>query len=618
MYLAIAQLAFLDATQAQTLTTLFSFTDMGGVEPAAPLIQGPDGSFYGTTAGGGIPGPGTIFKVTAAGAFTTLHSFNGLDGASPYAGLTLGTDGNFYGTVGGTTGAVFKITPAGVFTTLHAFTGTDGQQPAAALTLGTDGNFYGTAAGGGTQYACTGNYLNGCGTVFRITPSGTLTTLHSFGGADGANPVAPLTLGSDGNFYGATAYGGPLGVGTIFQITAAGTLTTLHYFSGSDGATPLASLTQGADGNFYGTAATGVFGGPSANGTAFKITPAGVFTTLHAFSGADGQQPAAALALGRDGNFYGTTRYGGPQGCTSGANFSGCGTVFMMSSTGILTTLYRFSGTDGQQPVAALTLGSNGNFYGTTLLGGTNQGGTFFSLDVANSALSVNANGAVNAATFNSPVAPGSIAGVFGNFLIQDPISSTTLPIPTSMAGLSIQFGTAPPAPLFFGSQSQINVQIPWELAGQAETTVAVTQDGQTSATRTVMLAMYAPGIFTADSQTGQGAVLDADFQLVGPTNPTAAGAYVQIYCTGLGPVTSPPATGSPALANPLSWTTIGTTVTIGGAPANVVFSGLVPGDVGLYQVNAQVPAASTKGPSVPVTISVGGVTSNTVTIAVQ
>lgn len=129
---------------------------------------------------------------------------------------------------------------------------------------------------------------------------------------------------------------------------------------------------------------------------------------------------------------------------------------------------------------------------------------------------------------------------------------------------------------------------------------------------------MYAPAVFVVNSQTGQGAILDQNYRLIGPANPTTVGAYVQIYCTGLGPVTSPPATGSPALANPLSWTTITTTAKIGGAPATVAFSGLVPGEVGLYQVNVQVPASSVKGLSVPVTISAGGVTSNVVTIAVQ
>jgi uncharacterized protein (TIGR03437 family) len=510
------------------------------------------------------------------------------------------------------------MTPSGILTVLHYFTGGDGAPPFAALTLGADGNFYGTAAEGGTADCPGGTNPHGCGTIFKITPSGTLTTLHTFNSTDGQQPVAPLTLGTDGNFYGTTEYGGPLNCGTVFQIAPAGTLTVLHYFNCSDGAAPEAGLTLGTDGNLYGSTATGLSGEPSANGTIFKITPAGVFTTIRSFDVADGQQPVAALTLGADGNFYGTTRNGGGYNCPTEAYLQGCGTVFRITPTDALTTLYSFAGTDGQQPVAPLTLGTDGNFYGTTQGGGANGSGTFFSLNVANSPLSVNANGVVNGASFSAPVAPGSIASVFGTFLIANPTSSAVLPMPTTLSGLSLQFGTASLAPLFFASSTQINAQIPWELAGQAQITVFVSQNGQTSATRTVPLAMYAPGIFVVDSQTAEGAILDASYHLVGPANPSTPGADVQIYCTGLGPVTSQPATGAPALADPLSWTTITPTVTIGDAPAGVLFSGLAPGYVGLYQVNAQVTATSATGPAVPLTISVGGVTSNVVYLAIQ
>jgi len=134
-----------------------------------------------------------------------------------------------------------------------------------------------------------------------------------------------------------------------------------------------------------------------------------------------------------------------------------------------------------------------------------------------------------------------SIAAVFGAFAIGSPVTSTNLPLPTAVSGLTMQFGDAPLSPLFFASQSQVNVQIPWELAGQTQPTVIATQSGQTSAIQTVPLAMYAPAVFVVNSQTGQGAILEQTFQLIGPANPTTAGAYVQIYCTGLGPVTSPP-----------------------------------------------------------------------------
>jgi uncharacterized protein (TIGR03437 family) len=234
--------------------------------------------------------------------------------------------------------------------------------------------------------------------------------------------------------------------------------------------------------------------------------------------------------------------------------------------------------------------------------------------------LSINAGGIVNAASYTAPVAPGSIATVFGNFLLTSPVTSTSFPIPTSLSGLSLQFGATPLAPLFFASVGQVNAQVPWELAGQSQTTITATLNGQNSAAQTVNLARYAPGIFTTNSEgTGQGAILDTTYRLVDPKNPATAGSsVVQIYCTGLGPVTNQPATGSPALSSPLPETTTVPTVMIGGAPASVLFSGLAPGFVGEYQVNVGVPLASTKGNAVPVAISIGGATSNTVTIAVQ
>jgi uncharacterized repeat protein (TIGR03803 family) len=204
------------------------------------------------------------------GSLATLWSFTGgSDGASPAAGLVQGSDGNFYGTTsyGGTNGSngtVFRITPSGSLTTLWSFTGgSDGGYPTAALVQGSDGNFYGTAPGGGAS---------GAGTVFRITPSGSLTSLWSFtGGSDGASPAAGLVQGSDGNFYGTAPGGGASGTGTVFRITPSGSLTTLWSFTGgSDGASPAAGLVQGTDGNFYGTT-SGSGSGPSANGTVFKL-----------------------------------------------------------------------------------------------------------------------------------------------------------------------------------------------------------------------------------------------------------------------------------------------------------------------------------------------------------
>jgi uncharacterized protein (TIGR03437 family) len=232
---------------------------------------------------------------------------------------------------------------------------------------------------------------------------------------------------------------------------------------------------------------------------------------------------------------------------------------------------------------------------------------------------SINAGGVVNAAYYRAPVAPGSIASAFGNFLLTSSAADANLPLSTGLLGLSLEFGGGTLAPLFYASGGQVNLQVPWELAGQSRTTLAATLDGLFGAAQTVNLAPFAPAIFTTNGQgTGPGAILDSSYRLVGSSNPTTAGAVVQIYCTGLGEVTNRPATGSPAPTDSLVWTATTPTVMIGGAQANVQFSGLAPGAVGLYQVNAYVPAGSATGPAVPVVISVSGAASNTVTMAVQ
>jgi len=231
----------------------------------------------------------------------------------------------------------------------------------------------------------------------------------------------------------------------------------------------------------------------------------------------------------------------------------------------------------------------------------------------------ISPGGVVNAASFaaGAAVSPGSIVSVFGSFPLYAPIEASSLPLPPSLVGVSVDVGGFA-APLFFAAGPQVSVQIPWELSGQAQTTMMATAWGQTSPAQTVNLEPFWPGIFSINGQgSGQGAIQDMSYRLVDPSNPAAAGSPVVIYCTGLGPVTNQPSTGSPAPMNPLAETTIKPTVVIGGAPASVQFSGLAPGLVGVYQVNAVVPSGSATGDTVPVTISIGGITSNAVTIAV-
>jgi uncharacterized protein (TIGR03437 family) len=183
-----------------------------------------------------------------------------------------------------------------------------------------------------------------------------------------------------------------------------------------------------------------------------------------------------------------------------------------------------------------------------------------------------------------------------------------------------VQFGTVS-APLFYASSGQVNLQVPWELAAETTSPLSVSLNGQAGAGQTVPLAPFSPGIFTLNAQgTGQGVILDSvSNRVVDDLNPAVPGTtVVQIFCTGLGAVTNQPASGSPALASPPAETTTTPTVTVAGLPAVVRFSGLAPGYVGLYEVNAMLPAAAPAGTAIPVVISIGDAISNTVTMAVQ
>ncbi len=369
------------SSSAQTFTNLAVFDKTSGSNPIGNLAQGLDGNFYGTTTNVGIPASdGGVFQVTPEGVLTAFAGAGNL-GSTPQAGILLATDGNFYGTTywGGDRnacqsgcGTVFKVTPSGVSTTLHSFERNDGFNPNAGL-IELNGNFYGTTLYGGGNTNC----FQGCGTVFEITPTGTLTMLHAFTGADGKSPQATLVLGRDGNLYGTTYQGGSNNRGTFFKITPAGVLTMVHSFDPADATGPL-GLVLGTDGNFYGMTASG---GPQNAGTVFKITPEGVITRLHNFVGSDGAIPAGALVQATDGNFYGATRLGGSNSCFGSGFFNACGTIFEMTSAGVVTTLHSFDGTDGERPLGGLVQATDGNLYGTTYGGGVDCGtrcGTVF------------------------------------------------------------------------------------------------------------------------------------------------------------------------------------------------------------------------------------------------
>jgi uncharacterized repeat protein (TIGR03803 family) len=310
-----------------------------------------------------------VLAAAAHGQYSVLYNFGSKAGdpSNPsYSGIIAqGRDGNMYSTAtggGGANafgGAVFKITPTGTLTVLHSFTGgTDGFSPQGGLTLGTDGNFYGT----------TSDYSSGCGTVFKITPGSppSLTTLYTFKCSDGEWPFAPPIQATDGNFYGTTIAGGIANAGTIYKITSLGAFTPLCQFDVTHGANPYGPLVQGTDGNFYGMTNAG---GTLGFGVVFKCA-AGKLTTLHNFQGgsADGAEPFQGLVQGTDGNFYGATQSGGI-----------AGVVFEITPSGTFTDLHNINGTsDGAFPDADLAQATDGNFYGVTPGAGTHNGGTIF------------------------------------------------------------------------------------------------------------------------------------------------------------------------------------------------------------------------------------------------
>lgn len=346
---------------AQVYTDIFNFDGTNGASPYYPnlLAQGRDGNLYATTPDGGAyqcvlfgenQGCGVVFKITLSGAPTVLYNFDGaVDGSVPFSGLTLSTDGNLYGTTyqngSNGDGTIFKITPSGHLTTLYSFT--DGGNPFAPPIQATDGNFYGTTRGG---------------TAYKITSSGVFSSLGSLP----ASSYAPLVQATDGNFYGTTVGGGGLGGGTVFEMTPKGMITIVYNFDGPHGSGIYSPVIQGSDGNLYGTTQAG---GNYGQGVVFKLTPQGAITLLHSFPDPhylnDGSQLWAGLVQATDGNFYGAT-YGG------GTN--GNGVIFQITPAGVYSILYNFDYGYGGYPLSTPMQHTNGTIYGTTWQGGSSLG----------------------------------------------------------------------------------------------------------------------------------------------------------------------------------------------------------------------------------------------------
>lgn len=369
------------ATASVTFKNLVNFNGADGNSPSnVILVQGIDGEMYGTTQYGGTANLGTVFKINAAGTLTTLWSFckqSGCpDGDRPVAGLTVVPGGDLYGTTyaGGAHngGVVFKITPAGALSVVHSFCGSfgcaDGLNPQAPLLLASDGNLYGTTLLGGVG-GCGG--CHGGGTAFRISLSGTFAKIHDFCTgtcSDASNPSNVLVQATDGNFYSEMTGRSGYYAGNVFRMTPAGKVTVLYTFckltSCTDGVFPQGGLVQGANGDLYGTTQSG---GKYNDGIFFAITLAGTPTTLHSFdyvtAGNLGADIDSGVILGNDGNFYGASAEGGK------ACVFGCGTTFKITPAGVLTTLHEFQNiSDGSAPWG-LTEDTSGAFYGTTPVG---------------------------------------------------------------------------------------------------------------------------------------------------------------------------------------------------------------------------------------------------------
>jgi uncharacterized repeat protein (TIGR03803 family) len=398
-----------DGSGGFSCALIHEFSGSDGAYPSGGLVEGAGGLMYGTTGQGGAEGQGVVYRISTGGDFAVLRSLAPEDTAFPFGELVLAPDGKFYGTsaVGGVAGSIYRFDPDGdPFEVVYFFGNLTGSNPQSGLLLGSDGMLYGmTPNGGGEGYGSLfrvgtdGSFellhtfsasdtnrgygvlaeLDGSiygavhgdfnyGAIFRWNATDGFANVHLFTGPEGSRPEGGM-IASGGFLYGTTAYGGTDFDGNIFRSDAEGNVTSLHDFNNLDGGRPKAHPTR-AGSAWVGTTQTG---GSGFSGTVYQLPDAGALTTVCAFGQGVGYEPYGTLFEASDGNFYGTTRYGG--------QYYDLGTVFRLGKDGQVFTLHSFQSLEGRHPSGGLVQGSDGALFGITADGGANNEGVAYRLD---------------------------------------------------------------------------------------------------------------------------------------------------------------------------------------------------------------------------------------------
>jgi uncharacterized repeat protein (TIGR03803 family) len=474
LLLAIVQVLCVIPSWAQvTYDVVSDFSTASVFNPGTALIRASDGNYYGTTNNGEEFGSGAVFRMTPQGIVTVLHSFNGTDGSLPYTPLVQGSDGNLYGSTaqGGSAGlgTFFKISTQGTFTHLHSIAGPDesscfpeGLYPAAPLLEGSDGRFYSTISNGQN---CGGKNF-----IFRVSTAGAFELLPL---GSGGNSFSGLTRAADGRLYGLTYASETNPFGELFRITEAGDYEQLHAFSVEEGYFPLGELIQASDGLLYGTA---YIGGAEYQGAIFRFDPVTLtHTTLHSFTanGAPGIGPAAGLVEGSDGWLYGTTHAGGA--------YNG-GAIFRINrSTRAVETLHAFDSQTGFDPRGELIESSPGVWLGTTVFGGSwlNRG-VVFRLTVPLCTLTLGyASGTLNLGfTLQSSTPATWSSWAVGSFGVAN-LWSIPIPAVSPAVSVNVPFPNVPPiGPIgiltILSTPAQGVMCFDWEVVDTGAASVAV------------------------------------------------------------------------------------------------------------------------------------------------